>query len=203
MKRILTGTVAAWAVAFLMQAQVGAGPVRPTLNWGSMVNAGMCNTGGSPVINVTMKLLNDADSGQAGNYWGMDTFNKTIQVWPQVDGTYCAVVKYTGKFVGAAGQTSPGALGVLTGMEKGTVEGGYVATIDGALRATPLWKTRGNVGTIDLNCDLAGHCPGGIDWVGQYFSSYTFDYQWWGWVYHGDHNTWVNSSDGNAGDIIK
>ena len=43
----------------------------------------------------------------------------------------------------------------------------------------------------------------GWNWVGQYFESgYNFTYEWWGWIYHaGKHGTWVNSIDGNSGDI--
>jgi hypothetical protein len=54
----------------------------------------------------------------------------------------------------------------------------------------------------NYQCNIDGTCPGAVDWVGQYFSSYAFDYLWWGWVYHaGSHGSWVNSVDGNSGDI--
>src|ERR1700730_18088035 len=32
-------------------------------------------------INATEKVVNDSDSGQAGNYWALDAFTRTIQVW--------------------------------------------------------------------------------------------------------------------------
>jgi hypothetical protein len=197
--------IVASAAVLVLGAQLLAGPTRPTLSWGSQVNAGVCNTSGAPVINVTFKVINDADSGQSGNYWAFDSSNKSIQVWAQTDGTYCAVVKYAGKFDAVAGQTSPGNLATpLTGKEDGTFEGGYIATIDGTLLAAPSWKTRGNLGTFDYQCDITGNCPGAPDWLAAYFTNVvTFDQTWWGWIYHGVRNSWVNSSDGNLGDVLK
>lgn len=181
---------------------VKAAPSHPTLNWGSHVNAASCDRSGPPVVNVTGKVVNDVDSGLAGN-WAFDEFNRTIQVWRQADGTYCAVVRFSGQFDAQVGVPSPGNTGVLTGEEDGTFEGGYWAIINGTLLATPSWKTRGNIGTLDYQCDLGGTCPGYISWPGQYFSVVnTFDYQWWGWIYHGIQNSWVNSSDGNSGDVL-
>lgn len=175
------------------------------LDFGKQLAASVCNGVGSPVINVSQKIINDADSGEAGNYWGYDTINRTIQVWQtDTEGTYCAAVKYTGNFAGAEGQTSPGNTGVLTGKERGPIQGGYMATVEGSLLANPLWPVHGNVGTTDYQCDLSGNCPGAINWVTQYFSNdYAFTYEWWGWIYRaGGNKTWVNSSTGNEGDII-
>jgi len=175
------------------------------LDFGKQLSSSSCNGVGSPIVNVTQKITNDADSGQAGNYWGLDTFNRTIQLWKTpVTGTYCATVKYEGSFAGVAGQVSPGNTGVLNGKEKGPIQGGYSAIITGNLLPTPAWKTNGSVGSTDYQCDTAGNCPGAINWVDQYFSSgSTFNYEWWGWIYRsGAGNTWVNSTDRNSGDII-
>jgi len=174
------------------------------LNWGSQINAGQCPKVGKPVVNVVQKVVNDVDSGQAGNYWAFDNLNRQIQVWAtNSSGEYCAEVSYQGKFDGQAEQISPGNTGILDGSEDGTFQGGYNATITGTLLSNPLWQTRGSVGTTDYNCDLSGNCPGYVSWIGQYFNSgYNFLYNWWGWIYHGGNNgTWVNSSDGNSGDI--
>lgn len=40
------------------------------------------------------KVINDVDSGLAGNYWAVDTCTRHIQVWAQTDGYYCAVVDF-------------------------------------------------------------------------------------------------------------
>src|SRR3989344_4618866 len=175
------------------------------LDFGRNLAAGNCNGVGEPVVSVTQGIQNTVDSGEAGNYWAFDDFNRTIQLWrTSEEGTYCAVVKYTGNFKGAEGETSPGNTGVLEGRERGPIQGGYLAVIAGTLLDEPLWKTRGSVGVVDYACDLDGNCPGAINWVTQYFENdYVFQYNWWGWIYRaGGNKTWVNSSNGNSGDVI-
>ncbi|HET9946835.1 MAG TPA: hypothetical protein VFQ63_02115 [Patescibacteria group bacterium] len=165
-----------------------------------------CNAKGNPVINVTQKILNDADSGEAGNYWAYDTIERRIQVWKGEKGTYCATVKYEGKFAAIAGQRSPGNTGVLTGTEKGEFEGGYRADITGALLSSPSLPTKGSIGTTDYKCDVNGNCPGSFDWTTKYFNTsaagFTFSMPWWGWTYRNGHHIWVNAITGNSGDII-
>lgn len=166
-----------------------------------------CNTTGSPVINVAQKVTNSVDSGQAGNYWAFDSYNRTIQVWKQSDGTYCALVAYEGKFDAQKGQRSPGNTGMLTGSEDGTFKGGYRAVIAGALLRDPSLPTKGSIGTVDYRCTLSGSCPGAFDWTTKYFNTattgFTFNYSWWGWQYHAKGQAiCVNSSDGNSGDIL-
>lgn len=166
-----------------------------------------CEKTGSPVINVTQKVINSVDSGEAGNYWAFDNYNRTIQVWNQTNGSYCALVNYDGKFDAQSGQRSPGDTAVLTGSEDGNFKGGYRAIIHGSLLPTPAWSTKGTLGSIDYQCTIAGNCPGAIDWTSQYFATsatgYTFDYAWWGWEYHTTgQKTWVNSSEGNSGDVL-
>lgn len=164
-------------------------------------------TSGSPVINVTQRIVNSVDSGQAGNYWAFDDYNRTIQVWKQSNNSYCALVDYQGKFDGQAGQTSPGnTTGTLTGNEDGTFKGGYRAVINGNLRSVPKLPIKGSIGLVDYQCDLTGNCPGAFSWPDKYFvngeTRYTFSYGWWGWDYTYKNKTWVNSVDGNSGDIL-
>lgn len=175
------------------------------LDFGEQLAASNCNGSGAPIVNVSQKISNDADSGTAGNYWGLDTFSRTIQVWKTGDKSYCAMVRYEGKFAGVVGQTSPGNTGTLTGNEAGTITGGYKATITNATLLTkPEWKTNGSVGSTDYMCDSSGNCPGAINWVDQYFApGYNFDQPWWGWIYRaGGNKVWVNASSGNQGDIL-
>ncbi len=175
------------------------------LDFGRQLAASNCGGIGSPVINASQKIKNTVDSGEAGNYWGFDDINRVIQVWKtKVVGQYCALVKYQGSFKGVSGQASPGNTGVLTGNEAGPFQGGYSAIIKGSLLAAPLWNTNGGVGTVDYQCDINANCPGAVNWVGQYFQSdYVFEYTWWGWIYrNGGNRVWVNSSDGNSGDIL-
>lgn len=173
-------------------------------NWGSEVNAGECDHSGGPVINIIRRVVNSVDSGEGGNFWAFDDYNQHIQIWAQADGSYCVLARYQGQFDGQAGQTSPGATGILSGAEDGSFEGGYRAVITGTLQADPAWRTRGRVGTSDYQCDISGNCPGFVNWIDQYFEpGSTFTFEWWGWVYHGGSNgQWINSIDGNSGDIL-
>ena len=190
--------------AILLLVATAASGAPDQLNWGNEVNPGQCDTAGKPLVSITQQVVNGVDSGIAGNYWAFDHYSRQIQVWPQSDGSYCAIVRYQGHFDGQAGQTSPGATGTLFGDEDGTFEGGYRAIINGTPKADPAWRTRGFVGVNDYQCDILGNCPGLVNWVDQYFESgYSFAFDWWGWIYHGgQHGTWVNSSDGNSGEIL-
>ena len=175
-----------------------------TLNWGKELNPKQCDVLGSPVINVVQKVINSVDSGEGGNWWAFSNYRRNIQVWhTSTAGEYCAIVKYEGAFYGESGQISPGAGYTLDGDEKGTWQGGYRATITGDLKTTPDWKTKGAIGTYDYDCNINGICLGSVNWVEQYFDpGYGFSYDWWGWIYNGgNYGTWVNSSDGNDGDI--
>ncbi len=197
--KLVCSAIVVIVLSFVSQAQ--AGP-RENLNWGSRVNAGTCQRIGPPIINVSGKVLHDVDSGLAGNNWAFDDLNRTIQVWAQPDGKYCAVVRNSGQFDAQAGQTSPGNNGPLAGDEDGTFEGGYVLIIDGTLRSAPVWKTKGNIGVVDYACDINGNCPGYVSWLNTYFVVSNYDYEFWGWVYHGIQENWVNSSDGTSGDVF-
>jgi hypothetical protein len=187
-------------LAALPAMSVGAAPAS---NQSAQLNAAQCNEG-ELVINVTYKVMNTVDSGVAGNYWAYDQLNRHIQVWQTGSSTFCAVVEDKGAFLTIAG-ASPGNTdpdGIAAGIT-GTIQGGYVATITGALVPDPSYRTRGNIGTFDYQCDTAGNCPNAFNWVNEYFGpSAGFDFVSWGWTYHGGKNgTWVNSSDGNLGDI--
>ncbi|MCL4533708.1 MAG: hypothetical protein M1370_00910 [Bacteroidetes bacterium] len=198
-KLIALVTVAVMLSLTVLAGQALAAPDAPHLNWGSQVNAGECPAG-KLVINVTHKVVNDADSGVAGNNWAYDNYNKTVQVWQVGPGEFCALARYVGSFTTNAGpspeNTDPD--GIAAGI-KGTYEGGYRSTIfSGTLKASPGYSLRGNLGTFDYGY---GSTP--FSWVNAYFSSTSgFDLAWWGWVYHGGKNgTWVNASTGNLGDI--
>ena len=172
--------------------------------WRSEVDPTRCGPDRDLGIQAVERVINSVDSGEGGNYWAYDHYIRRFQVWARPDGTFCALVSYHGRFDGDGGQVSPGATGVLSGAEDGPFEGGYRAIIEGVLLDDPFWPDSGFVGTTDHDCDISGDCPGKVDWVQQYFESdAVFEYEWWGWIYHGgDYGTWINSSDGNQGDIV-
>lgn len=199
---VLSLSILALMMSFGLFVRASAA-AKPSFNSGQQLNAGVCDTSGSPVINVTDKIVKTVDSGEGGNNWAFDDVNRHIQVWKNTDNTYCALVQNEGKFDSQEGEKSPGNTGVLTGDEDGAFRGGYRAKITGNLKTNPGWKTTGAVGTHNYNCNLAGTCPGYVNWTEQYFSpGYTFSYEWWGWTYKYKNHVWVNSSDGNSGDII-
>ena len=160
---------------------------------------------GNLVISVNEKVIHDADSGQAGNYWGLDAFSRTIKVWNIGSDSYCGVVTYNGTFAAQSGQKSPGTTantgGILTGDEIGTIKGGYVAQITGPLDVSDPahWPLFGKVdagNTIDYGCVINPNgtlqqdpCPGFVDWTAKYFdqssASFTFNENPWGWTYVG------------------
>ncbi len=176
------------------------------LNFGKQLNAAQCDpNSGKLVINVVQNITNDIDSGVAGNYWAYDNYNRHIQVRQTGTDQFCASVRYQGSFTTNAGP-SPQNTGTVTAGVTGTFEGGYTAAITGTLKTVPGASTRGNIGTFNYACTVAGDCPGYVSWLGLYFDpGFSFGYTWWGWIYHGgDNGTWVNATDppGNSGDII-
>lgn len=156
---------------------------------------------GDLVLNVTLKIDNSMDSGVAGNYWAYDFLNRHIQVRQVEEGVFCAEVREAGKFVTVEGR-SPGNTDDISAGIKGQIKGGYVMTINGTLN--PSYDLFGNIGTFDYQCHPEDSlCDNPFNWIGAYFDpGYTSSYQQWEWVYHaGKHGIWVNSSEGNSGDI--
>ena len=106
--------------------------------------AAACNgDGATSVVNVTFTLTDDADSGFGGNAWASDTIHRTLRIWAEADGSFCAVVHDAGSFVTFAGTSPSGGSTVSAGID-GVLHGGYVATIQGSLAATPAYPTSGN-----------------------------------------------------------
>lgn len=166
------------------------------------VTAAACNgDGANQLVNVTYTLTDDADSGFAGNAWATDTIHRTLRIWAEPDGSFCAVVGDNGSFVTFAGTSPSGSSTVSAGIEGG-IHGGYLATIQGTLKATPDYATSGNLGTFDLDCGAAFGCPGARPSFTSYVDVSSYDLPIWGWTYKTPHNgSWVNASAGSSGDI--
>jgi hypothetical protein len=199
----------------------------PSLNWGSHVNPARCPTDQGYrylEINVTRKV-EGADAftcyqrvpGAAlelGTNWATREFNQHIQVWkvgvivdppdPPTVGAerFCALVRYQGSFTTLEGPSpnpspSPAGSHVISDGIDGSFEGGYLLVFNADELASPAFPSRGHIGTVAGPVDL-------YDWLSFYFTNPGLDdLQWWGWVHHGGHNgAWVNSIDGNEGDIV-
>jgi len=199
----------------LTNSQFAAGNTNSklSLNFGQQLTREMCHATGDPIINIEENIVNDVDSGQAGNNWAFDTIDRHIQVWNVGLNNYCGIIKDNAFFKGVAGETSPGQTVLnatsMTGDEHGKFEGGYRTTIfSGTLYVADQtnWPLKGKVKPkpVDYGCNIQGTCPGYINWTTKYFTNISgYDLAWWGWIYHGgDSGTWVNAITGNAGDIL-
>ncbi len=170
-----------------------------------------------PIINVTMTVKNDEDTGLVG-YWALDNYTKHVTVWQTDANTYAANVTYLGMWHTFNGALSPQNGIIEPDNGTGTLQGSYTATFN-----TPTFNsmanTIGNLGTFDfggtVNDILLGTYSSNqignqnpFDWVGYYFPGYTnFVQPTWSWTYtnntyHFYGNQWVNSYAGNSGDII-
>jgi hypothetical protein len=168
-----------------------------------LTRAACPNVAGAAVINVAELVTNDTDSGTGGNYWALDRYVRQISVYKTTTAdTYCAVVTYGGGFTTFAG-ASPQNTGTVAAGIPGLMYGGRRATVVGTLTAHPSVPTHGFIGLYDYRCDITHNCPGYVSWTSLYFngvSSYSDD--WWAWQYVTAANgSWLNSIDGNVGDI--
>jgi len=185
----------------------------PNDHAGQFVNAGDVPGGSTLVVNVTLKVINDEDSGNVG-YWALDSYNRQIQVWQLPDDGFYAVARYVGKWQTFTGARSPGDGVVQAGDGQGTLEGGYIATFDGSLKDDPDYPAFGQIGTIDYGGTepdvLLGAYGAGqtgpatvFSWLSEYFTSTAnFTQPQWGWTYHYQGQTWSNFSTGTSGDIV-
>ena len=187
MKRYITGIA---SVAVLLAGTAFAAPTHPT--FGTFVNAGDVPNGSKLVLNITLDVVNDLDSGICGNNWAVDNCNKQIKVWLVPDGSFYAVVRYAGKFTTIAGQKSPGDCSQTEGSGTGTFEGGYVATFS----ATSYTSAFGYKGTVDYST------PNYFDWTSYFPGFGSFTQTQWGWTYHYKSQTWNNFASGNSGNIV-
>lgn len=205
----IVGTILAATVLFVTPAFASSSEHIKLGSRGEL-NAKACDKEGRAVINVVENVKNDVDSGFAGN-WAIDNYKREIKVWKadsENTNQWCAVVKYEGKFDAVAGQTGPGGTGTISEGVKGEMRGGYRATFNGDLKASPTWPMHGFVGTVDYGCDITGATCNYVSWTAQYFDNVTeFAQPWWGWIYKAGHKhgTWLNQIDvlpADSGNIL-
>ena len=212
MKRL--AVIAALVSAVLLPASVLAAPqhtgkARKTahvVNTGvdlSQLNPKKCDPIGVPLVNVTYRLTNDYDSAVGGTAWANDTFFRNLRIWATYGGL-CAIVVDQGTFVTFAGP-SPNGTGTVSAGRQGTIVGGYrTGVFPGYVLASPDYRIFGYLGTFDLQCTGANACPGAHPTISSFVANYDSSLPWWGWQYNTKkhpHQQWINSSDGNSGDI--
>jgi len=170
------------------------------------------------VVNVTAKVMNDADSG-ACSYWARDNFNKLIKIWRLSDGIFLVNESFSGFFETPAGAVSPNAncstLQPTEGTTTGTFHGTESFVISGAFAPTGVQPTNGFIGMYDFGTtllELQGtyatqtvnptytnmllfYFPGGFSYVPNTPTPFDF-------VYHYRSQTWIDSSAGLFGNIV-
>jgi hypothetical protein len=202
MKRaILTALVS--AAALLAVQGAAAAPGLFDADATKPIESKYCDQTAPIVVWVTQLVMNDVDSGVAGNAWAVDKYAREILVRRTGHKTYCAALRYyDGAFATVAG-ISPGGTGFVSDGISGTLTGGY-KTVNFRARFRPLAPTSGDIGVADFACDLSFTCPGAVSWLDLYFTDVQgFALDWWAWIYDaGANGLWVNRSTGNSGDIL-
>jgi hypothetical protein len=170
---------------------------------GSQLTRDACG-GGTQVVNVAQLVTDDRDDGVNGNVWASTAYVRHIRVWQQSPTTFCAVTHYTGAFKTIAGADTPGGTSTFTKAVAGVLDGGYrTTTFTATLNPAPAYRTHGFIGRFDYDCNGTFVCPGVVDWRSVYFTTVGGDFglAWWGWRYAYKNQRWINSGDGNSGDI--
>ena len=118
-----------WSPNGTVALQVTAAPVDLKLDKQAIADKG-CQPAGQHamlLVDVHGKMINDYDSGYAGNAWVNDSIDRHLRIWQLGDGTYCSQVEDNGTFLTFDG-TSPSGFSTVTAGIKGNLEGGYVTT---------------------------------------------------------------------------
>jgi len=168
---------------------------------------------GTKVLSINHGVTNDCNSGEDGQWWALDAYTKTFDVYALGGGNYYAIAGYNGIATTIIGQDPPG-LGDQTNYAANIPVpfwGGYVATFTGTLKAVPCKATSGNIGSFNYGGSLAectahGGPPDPFDWQACYFDSVSgFAQPYWGWAYDKGNPPsceWLNASTGNSGNIL-
>jgi hypothetical protein len=136
--------------------------------------------GGKPTIAVSYGVQNDVDTGIRGNTWALDDYTRSVRVWRNGPGRFCAVSTYDGTFASLAGP-SPGGKSELPAGVRGVFKGTSATTFRGELdtHAAPL---HGFLGVKDF-------AAGTWEWMDDYFTSVAqFRYTRYSFAYRATEN---------------
>ena len=165
----------------------------------------------TPVIDVALRGINSPDAatiattGPEAPYWASDNWTERLRVWHREDGTFCAIALYDGTFT-TLGGTSPNRTGKVNPGITGSIRGGRRFTFTGDWR--PSRQTTGNLGVISSGCTIATNrlsftCQTQLKWESFFFASWSHSAGLYDeWLYSSSgHGTWLQTTDGNRGDI--
>ncbi len=154
------------------------------------------------VVDATQDIANVDDSGEAGNVWALDTVLERIRIWQVGTNFFCVQLDDIGSFTSFAG-VSPAGTGTISAGVTGSLVGTRYLSIGGIFSPTvPLF---GYIGAIDAGCNQQGQCAStGYRVTARYFAGgiNTIKFGWFSATYDGgSHGTFLQSTDGNVGDI--
>ncbi|MCZ7356788.1 MAG: hypothetical protein O8C66_12055 [Candidatus Methanoperedens sp.] len=213
MRSLSMALIFAMVMVSVMAQAAFASPSHPV--FGTFVNDRGVPSGSKLILDISLKVTNDEDSGNVG-YWALDNYNKIVQVWKVPDGSFYAVVKYDGKWQTFKGALSPGNGSSQLKDASGTFKGGYIAIFNGTFDPGTR-KTKGSIGSFNFSGTKADILLGtygagqtGITPTFNYLSAYftgvgDFAQPHWGWTYQYKKQAWYNYAPvdgGTSGDIV-
>ena len=160
-----------------------------------------CSEQKTLVVDATQGIANVDDIGVAGNVWALDTVLERIRIWQVGTNSFCVRRDDVGSFTSFAG-LSPAGTGTVSGGVTGSLVGTSYLSISGIF--SPSVPTTGHIGDIDAGCDQQGQCTSTAYRVtNRYFARVnTVKFGWFSATYGGgSHGTFIQSTDGNVGDI--
>lgn len=183
--------------------------ISPTVEPPKIVKKG-CKANSTPIININQKIVNDHDFDNKGNNWAIDTYEHNLKIWKQPENSYtfCAEQNLVGIFKVISGKTSPGnKASILTGNEDGILIGSSRIIIIGLLKNEPVWPVTGTVEEANYQCVFDNNCSksDSSSWSAKYFDNIAWGYpktDWFNWTYKNGNYVWINSSEGNYGDVL-
>jgi hypothetical protein len=153
------------------------------------------------IVDVTQGIANVDDVGVSGNVWALDTVLERIRMWQVGTNNFCVRRDDVGSFTSFAG-VSPAGTGTVSGGVTGSLIGTDFLRIGGIF--SPTVPTTGYIGTVDAGCNQQGQCTDtSYRVVSRYFArANSINFGWFAVTYDGgSHGTFLQSTDGNVGDI--
>lgn len=183
---------------------------KPTLSFDpSPFQATAC--GGSQVADLTFTDSNSVDTLNLDNpddgpFWAYDSGTSHLTLYLRDDESYCGIELYTGAFR-ALGGLSPGGTGTIAAGRSGTITAGRTFTFTGDW--DPTIETTGDLGSQDDECSVSDDrqsysCDNTREWKGLLFDDWSDStrlYDEWLYVLSSGHGSWLQTSNGNQGDI--
>lgn len=162
--------------------------------------AGGFSCHGTPIVDATARIVDEADGGVAGKVWSLINITERFQIWREAPTRFCVIETDVGKFRSFAGE-SPGGTGTIAANRRGITLGVQRFELDGTFH--PVVPVSGSLGRFDFECDQQARCPGNVRFSQLFFTDITGTS---GAVFaevdiSKRHGTWLQSGTTSLGDI--